>query len=364
MVLCYFQSHSILRLHFQQRPNKIVEFITEIFRTVIINLLNLTYQISPIKVISKRGNSSCKLVSQHSQTPEIQPVIILLLQGNFGADIIRSATVSSSPFSWVWDMHWPSKVSDLNFIVDRKKDVFRFNIAMEDFVLVNMFERLDHLVDIMCCPLLWESSFILQQFIQLSIRRVVEDNINPLIVVEKSVHGEDIRVFEMAVDLYLSSELEDNITIDNLLLGDDLDSHHSFSLSLSRQVHMSIPIFNKIITSPYQDACQSGNLECSSHRDERSCPEVQWRDALECSRKCPYPSCACLSCWFISVRFMCFSNNSSIYSRDYVISGLTFSSFWLGLVGWWLGTGMSQIFIKCILSIANLNWPFELYLIN
>ena len=89
------------------------------------------------------------------------------------------------------------------------------------------------------------------------------------------MHGEDIRVFEMAVDLYLSSELEDNITIDNLLLGDDLDSHHSFSLSLSRQVHMSIPIFNKIITSPYQDACQSGNLECSSHRDERSCPEVQ-----------------------------------------------------------------------------------------
>lgn len=79
---------------------------------------------------------------------------------------------------------------------------------------------------------------------------VVKNYIDFLFVVEKSMHCQDVCVFEVAVDFDLSSQLKYNIAINDLLFGDDLYCNDGFSFSLSCQINMPISkgLKNKLLS--------------------------------------------------------------------------------------------------------------------
>ena len=60
---------------------------------------------------------------------------------------------------------------------------------MDDFVLMGVLERLDYLVDIVGGPGLWELLLVLQNLVQLAIRRVVQNDVDALVIEEEPVHG-------------------------------------------------------------------------------------------------------------------------------------------------------------------------------
>jgi len=53
----------------------------------------------------------------------------------------------------------------------------------------------------------------------------------------------------MAVNLYFSTDLKDDIIVDNLFFGDDFESYNHFMFSLSCEIHMSIFSFTKVSTN-------------------------------------------------------------------------------------------------------------------
>ena len=60
---------------------------------------------------------------------------------------------------------------------------------MDDLVLMSVLERLDHLVDIVGGPGLWELLLVLQNLVQLAIWCVVQKDVYALVVEEEPVHG-------------------------------------------------------------------------------------------------------------------------------------------------------------------------------
>jgi hypothetical protein len=55
------------------------------------------------------------------------------------------------------------------------------------------------------------------------------------------MHGENVGMFEVAVNLDFSPQLKHNVAVDNLSLCDHLDCNDGFGLTMPRQVHMAIP---------------------------------------------------------------------------------------------------------------------------
>jgi hypothetical protein len=106
---------------------------------------------------------------------------------------------------------------------------------------MGMLECLDYLINVKSGTFLAEPTILLQDLIQLSIRRKVQQDVNSLFVIKEAMHGQDVGMFEVTVDFDLSSELEDNIAIDDLFFGDHLDSYDSLSFSLPCQINVSIP---------------------------------------------------------------------------------------------------------------------------
>ena len=55
------------------------------------------------------------------------------------------------------------------------------------------------------------------------------------------MHGENVGMFEVTVNLDFSPQLKHNVAVGHLFLCDHLDCNDGFSLAMPRQVHMAIP---------------------------------------------------------------------------------------------------------------------------
>ena len=130
---------------------------------------------------------------------------------------------------------------------------------MDDFIGMGVLECLDHLVNVKHRTLFAESALSLQDFVQFSVWGVVQNNIDSFRVKEKSMHGENVGMFEVTVNFDFSPQLKHNVAVDNLSLGDHLDRNDGFSLTVPRQVHMAIPTIHDKITFLFQDVDRSGS---------------------------------------------------------------------------------------------------------
>jgi len=166
--------------------------------------------------------ASNQLKGQNANTPQIQPIIIILLKCNLGANIIRGSTISPPLLLPMRDMYRPAKISELNVIIDRKQYILGLDIPVYDFKRMQVGDSLNHLVDVLGCPLLLKARLLLQDLVELTLGGVVQDDVDLLLVVEEAVHLQDVSVAEVAVDLDLTTQLEDYVVLLQLLLGQHL----------------------------------------------------------------------------------------------------------------------------------------------
>jgi hypothetical protein len=73
------------------------------------------------------------------------------------------------------------------------------------------------------------------------------------------MHGENVGMFEVTVNLDFSPQLKHNIAVGYLFLCDHLDCNDCFGITMPCQVHMAIPTNYDKITFPFQDDVQSEN---------------------------------------------------------------------------------------------------------
>lgn len=180
-------------------------------------------------------------------------------------------------------MNGPPKVSEFDLIIYGQQYIFRLDVSVDDLVIVGVFQCLDHLVDVECRSLLTELALFLQYFVQLPVWGVVQNDVDPPLVVEKTMHIQNVWMLQVTVDLYFSPQLEYNVAVYDLLLRDHFYSDNGFGFAFPRQVYMTVSNFNPISTFLFQDAFPFGNQQQSSRKGGKSCHAVHYKGILVCN---------------------------------------------------------------------------------
>jgi hypothetical protein len=102
-------------------------------------------------VVNERRLSDQKLVRQNSQTPQVDSFVVRVLFNHFRRQIVQSSTQSLP--SRRRTVNSPSKIGDFQFAIVTNQDVFWFQVTMNDFPQMTVFERLDELNQVLTVPL-------------------------------------------------------------------------------------------------------------------------------------------------------------------------------------------------------------------
>lgn len=130
-------------------------------------------------------------------------------------------------------MDGPTKIRKFDLIVNRQQYILRLDIPMNDILLMQILQPLYHLIYHLRRLLLLKPLLLLQQLIQLAVGCVFHDDIDLSLIVEVTVHLEDVRVLQVAVDLDLAPQLENYVAVDDLLLRDYFQSHDQLVSALT-----------------------------------------------------------------------------------------------------------------------------------
>jgi len=86
-------------------------------------------------------------------------------------------------------------------------NVFRFEIAMNDFVLVHVVQSSADLLHDILGHILWDFSLFLQEVVQLSWKAELKHQVDIVLVGEEGEHFDNVGVVQETLDLYLSHQL-------------------------------------------------------------------------------------------------------------------------------------------------------------
>ncbi len=112
-------------------------------------------------------------------------------------------------------MNTPAEIRNLQFSIQTKKQVLRLYVAMYDMLGVQVHQRIGHLVDIACAPLLAKASEFAQLTIQLAFAGKLEHEKDTLLVMEVTIKAKDIWMAEVLLDFNLASSLFLNAVVDD-----------------------------------------------------------------------------------------------------------------------------------------------------
>lgn len=163
---------------------------------------------------------------------------------HFRAEIVHRPTHC---FSFVWRCSgWPSKVRDLQHALNKpigyilaKQKILRFDVSVDDLILVEADKSINKLADKSAGLRFSELATWFQDFVQFASWGIFQNIVDSLSVVEKPEHPQDIRMFEVRLNLNLSANLRHHRWVQNLFFREHLDRNHIFIPFLPGQIHMA-----------------------------------------------------------------------------------------------------------------------------
>ncbi len=164
--------------------------------------------------------------------------IVGLSSDDLRTDVVDSA---AEGFAGSGSVDCPAEIGQLDSLFVENEDVFGFEIAVDDVELMQVLHCWDYLACVGWTSAFLEFSVALQDGVKLTSGGVLHDDVNPFFVEEEPVHLEDVFVLEVAVDLDFSSELVDDIRVDELLFWENFQGHNVLCFALACQVDVTIP---------------------------------------------------------------------------------------------------------------------------
>ncbi len=157
-----------------------------------------------------------EFIGEDADGPKVQFCIIGLFIEYFRAKVVDGATEGLAIFG---GMYGPSEIGELDDVVIADEYVFRFEVAVYDVHAVQVLHRFYHLPHVDCCLSFGQCASIAQYFVELSSGRVLQDDVDSLLVEEEPVHSQHVLMPEVGMDLDLSSQLADDLLLDQLPFG-------------------------------------------------------------------------------------------------------------------------------------------------
>ena len=191
------------------------------------------------RCVFERRLADKKLVRQDTQTPKIHFLIVVVL-GCSRLDHLRGQVVQGTTHrstTTVGGVHTPAEIGDLDLAVDAHEDVLRLDVAVDDVLAVEVAQGARHLGDVLRGLPLGEAVLAAQVLIQLTLGGELEDQEDPLAVVEVAEQLQDVGVPQVALDLDLAPHLLLHPALSQLGLVQHLQRADEPARPLPRQVH-------------------------------------------------------------------------------------------------------------------------------
>ena len=159
-----------------------------------------------------RGLFVHQFVEEHSQTPDVQFVGLLLAADDFGGQILLSAA-ESVPLGVAAEGGAEAEVAELEVVVSVDQNIFGFDISMDHPPLVEIRHSRGGL------PEYFDDLFVSQNPLfdhveEVPLFNVLEDQEEAVAELESVVQADDVWVAELLVDLYFSLERETLVGLD------------------------------------------------------------------------------------------------------------------------------------------------------
>lgn len=145
----------------------------------------------------------------------VDPVVVVFPPCDFRADVIRGAAIGLPDTVAV---HGPAEVRHLDLVISTEQNVFRLDIPVYDFQAVQIHECKYDLLNVYSYLFLRELLHLPEDLIELTVGGILENIVDALLVEKEAVHAQDVRVDEMGVNLYLATDLVDDVVVYKLLL--------------------------------------------------------------------------------------------------------------------------------------------------
>lgn len=136
-------------------------------------------------------------------------------------------------------MDTPSEVGDLELSVQADHDVFWFDVSVDYVLAVAVVDCIAHLDDVLGGGLLVEASSVSEDLEELTTSCVFENKVDSGVVVEVSVHSDDVGMPELGLDLNLTAELVLNGGFLELGLVENLETDDELGFLLPCKVDAS-----------------------------------------------------------------------------------------------------------------------------
>ena len=159
--------------------------------------------------ILERGLAHEELVRQHTQTPQINLFVVVVV-GAARLDHLRREVVKGTAEGLppvVGGVHTPPEIRNLDLAVNTDEDVLGLNVPVDDVLAVQVAESRRHLGNILGRLGLGETVLLAEVLVQLALARELEDQEDAFAVMEVTEELEDVGVAEVALDFDLSADL-------------------------------------------------------------------------------------------------------------------------------------------------------------
>ena len=137
------------------------------------------------------------------------------------SQVVRGSANSALAFALVENLGGKSEISNLECHMVSKEQVSKLEVAMDDFLGVDVLDGLDQLVDVVAGLDLVKLLAALNQVCQGLIGADVEHDVHILFVLEVSIEADDVLVIERPVNLNLTREFLACLGSRQIDLGDD-----------------------------------------------------------------------------------------------------------------------------------------------
>ena len=199
-----FERNSLIRIILQQSSDEILGAAGDVRGEMQVDGLNAPVGVHLRGAFEGRFTDQ-KLVGQNAERPVVHALVVRLIFHHFRRQIVQRAAERFATRGRRVD--GPAEVGDFHLLAQAEQQVFRLDVAMNDFLGMTVNHGVEEFGHVGRRPWLVELALGLQHFVQFSLGGEFQDQIHASFVVEIAVKTQDVGVAEVGLNLDFAAQL-------------------------------------------------------------------------------------------------------------------------------------------------------------
>mmetsp|Transcript_470 Transcript_470/g.967 ORF Transcript_470/g.967 Transcript_470/m.967 type:complete len:531 (+) Transcript_470:485-2077(+) len=224
-----------LRVFFEHAEDEVLGVLPDVRQEIGHAVLDFSVRLLGVAAF-EGGAPVDELVEENPQRPRVYVLAVRRLVYHFWGQVVERAAEGGSLLRGLSQVHGPAEVAHFQCVSQPQQDVFWFYVAVDDVLGVNVRYCVHHLREVPGGAGLAKPAPLLKQLEQLPAWRQLENEVNPLRVMEPIIQSQYVWMAEVRLYLDFALQLFLDAVLHQLLLVQNLQSANVLGKSFARDV--------------------------------------------------------------------------------------------------------------------------------